>query len=180
MAASFACFAALVGAGVEEANGQGVPMHQPGMEGKRVYEKANCVGCHKWHGDGGGGYGGAALSLRKTALDREQIMEVTRCGRPETGMPFHQRGAYDDPAKPCYGASRQDLDKSMPPEAVSYLRASDVEAVADYVIANIKGKGEVTHADCTAFFGTGSRLCNSYETTAAPHGGASGAPPRGH
>ncbi len=26
--------------------------------GKRVYDKANCVGCHKWHGGGGGGYGG--------------------------------------------------------------------------------------------------------------------------
>ena len=23
--------------------------------GRRVYEKANCVGCHKWHGGGGGG-----------------------------------------------------------------------------------------------------------------------------
>ena len=24
--------------------------------GKAVYKKANCVGCHKWHGGGGGGY----------------------------------------------------------------------------------------------------------------------------
>ncbi|HEX5794987.1 MAG TPA: c-type cytochrome, partial [Geminicoccaceae bacterium] len=26
--------------------------------GREVYEKANCVGCHEWHGGGGGGYGG--------------------------------------------------------------------------------------------------------------------------
>ena len=32
--------------------------------GQAIYKRANCVGCHKWHGDGGGGYGGAALSLR--------------------------------------------------------------------------------------------------------------------
>ena len=38
--------------------------------GKAIYERANCVGCHKWSGVGGGGYGGAALSLRETALDK--------------------------------------------------------------------------------------------------------------
>ena len=25
-----------------------------------TYKKGNCMGCHKWHGDGGPGYGGAA------------------------------------------------------------------------------------------------------------------------
>ena len=50
-------------------------------EGIADYKKANCVGCHKWHGDGGGGYGGAALSLRKTILTREQIIETIGCGQ---------------------------------------------------------------------------------------------------
>ena len=67
--------------------------HQPKSEGQRIYEKANCVGCHKWHGGGGGSYGGAALSLRDTQLNRDQIIEVIHCGRPgkacpvTTGMP---------------------------------------------------------------------------------------------
>src|SRR5271156_6704619 len=71
--------------------------------GRATYAKANCVGCHKWHGDGGGGYGGAALSLRKTELDREQIVKTVTCGRPGTGMPSFLRGVYDDDAKehPC-------------------------------------------------------------------------------
>ena len=61
----------------------------PDLElGKRVYKKANCVGCHKWHGGGGGGYGGAALSLRATELDRAQLIEVVRCGRPAPGCPI--------------------------------------------------------------------------------------------
>ena len=55
--------------------------------GRRVYEKANCVGCHKWHGGGGGGYGGAALSLRETTLERGDLIEVIRCGRPATRIP---------------------------------------------------------------------------------------------
>ena len=43
--------------------------------GLSAYKKANCMGCHKWHGDGGPGYGGAALSLRETGLDREQLIK---------------------------------------------------------------------------------------------------------
>jgi len=68
--------------------------HQPKSEGQRIYEKANCVGCHKWHGGGGGSYGGSALSLRDTQLNRDQVIEVVHCGRPGTGMPRHDRDAY--------------------------------------------------------------------------------------
>ena len=71
--------------------------------GRRVYEKANCVGCHKWHGGGGGGYGGAALSLRETAFERAELVEVVRCGRPATRMPYHDRNAYQ--GAECYGGT---------------------------------------------------------------------------
>ena len=64
--------------------------------GLKVYKSGNCMGCHKWHGSGGPGYGGAALSLRATQLDRDQIIEVVKCGRPGTNMPFHDRTAYKD------------------------------------------------------------------------------------
>ena len=56
----------------------------PTDAGKAVFKRANCFGCHKWHGNGGGGYGGDALSLRKTELTREQIIETVTCGRPGT------------------------------------------------------------------------------------------------
>ena len=135
-------------------------------DGIATYKKANCVGCHKWHGDGGGGYGGAALSLRQTILNREQIVETIKCGRPGVGMPFHMRDAYDDPAKPCYGLARADLTGQMPPTATDFLRPSEIEAVADYVLTNIKGKGDVSFADCEAFFGKGNRQCASYSKPA--------------
>jgi mono/diheme cytochrome c family protein len=57
--------------------------HTDTSEGKRLF-KEDCAGCHKWHGNGGGGYGGAALSLRQTQLTREQIIETVTCGRPGT------------------------------------------------------------------------------------------------
>ncbi|RVU13819.1 c-type cytochrome [Methylobacterium oryzihabitans] len=133
------------------------PRPDPGLA---VYKKANCVGCHKWHGGGGGGYGGDALSLRHTQLTREQIIETVNCGRPGTGMPFHLRGAYD--ATKCYDSLRAEMGAQMPPEGTAFLRQSEVEAVATYVAESLKGKGEPTLADCTAFFGDTSRACDLY------------------
>jgi mono/diheme cytochrome c family protein len=138
----------------------------PSTAGKAVFKRANCFGCHKWHGNGGGGYGGDALSLRKTELTREQIMEIVSCGRPGTGMPFFTRGAYD--TVNCYGMNRQDAGNQMPQEAGAFLRPNDIEAVADYVIANVKGRGEPTYAECVGFFGDTSRVCDIYKKQAAP------------
>ena len=147
----------------------------PTDAGKAVFKRANCFGCHKWHGNGGGGYGGDALSLRKTQLTREQITETVGCGRPGTGMPFFIRGAYD--AVKCHDMTRQDVGNHMPPEANVFLRSNDIEAVADYVIAHIKGKGEPNFAECVAFFGDTSRVCDVYKkaegqpTTGTAEGG---------
>src|SRR5215217_7367996 len=60
--------------------GRAQPSGSDVAEGKRVYRTANCVGCHKWHGGGGGGYGRDALSLRRTQLDRDQIMQTVPVG----------------------------------------------------------------------------------------------------
>jgi mono/diheme cytochrome c family protein len=134
--------------------------HVSGDQGKQIFRKANCFGCHKWHGDGGGSYGGAALSLRRTELDRAQIIEIVRCGRPNTGMPYHERGAYSDGR--CNGLTEKDLGDGMPPQAPQPLRLSEIEAVTDYVIAAIKGRGEPTLDECLAFWGGESRMCNPY------------------
>ena len=34
------------------------------------------------------GYGGAALSLRETGLDKEGMTLLIECGRPGTNMPY--------------------------------------------------------------------------------------------
>jgi mono/diheme cytochrome c family protein len=139
-----------------------IPDAAPGdlAQGQRLY-RANCAGCHKWHGGGGGGYGGAALSLRATALERPQIIETIACGRPGTGMPYHLRDAYAGAG--CYGLAEKDLPAGMVLEANNFLRPAEIAAIADYVIATIKGRGEPTLAECRAFFGEGSRVCDIYE-----------------
>ena len=78
--------------------------------GKEIFKsKAVCQYCHKWDASGDQGYGGNALSLRVTQLTPEQLTEVVKCGRPGTGMPYHDRFAYTD--KRCYGYSREQMGK---------------------------------------------------------------------
>ena len=129
--------------------------------GKAVYKKANCVGCHKWHGAGGGGYGGAALSLREMELTREQFLEVVRCGRPATRMPYHDRRAWKK-QMPCFEMTRQEIGSDAPPKAAKLLRPEEIDAVADYVYAAVVGKGEPTKAECVAFWGEDARECTRF------------------
>ena len=41
-------------------------------KGLIVYKKANCMGCHSWHGKGGGGYG-AGVSLRNPSYEVSEL-----------------------------------------------------------------------------------------------------------
>jgi len=125
--------------------------------GKEIYKvKANCQFCHKWDASGDTGYGGIALSLRKTALTREQFVEVIKCGRPMTGMPYHDQYAYTD--KRCFGMTREDLGKNMPLLGES-LSAREIDAVVKYLYARAVGRGEATYEDCVDFWGKDTRQC---------------------
>lgn len=58
------------------------------------------------------------LSLRETALDRELPLEVVRCGRPATRMPYHDRNAYK--SVDCYGGvTKANLGADFPPKAAT-------------------------------------------------------------
>lgn len=155
---------------VEAAVGSPAPAPEPAAmvaeeaeiaRGKEVYKEANCIGCHKWHGDGGGGYGGAALSLRDTILNLEQIIEIVACGRPGTGMPAFHRRAYK--GYDCYGMTLQDLGEDKPPSPAKRLNEEEIARVAAFVAAKIKDKGPMTKAQCEDFWGAASRECERFE-----------------
>ena len=125
--------------------------------GKEIYKvKANCQFCHKWDASGDTGYGGIALSLRKSALTQEQFIEVVKCGRPLTGMPYHDRFSYTD--KRCYGMTLGELDKDAPPMG-EFLSAREIDAVVKYLFAKAVGHGPATYEDCVEFWGRDTRQC---------------------
>ena len=117
------------------------------------------MGCHKWHGGGGGGYGGLALSLRDTQLDRDNLLLVIRCGRPGTRMPYHVRQAYKGDNRDCYETTGAELEDAIPPRARYFLREREIEAVVDYVQSDIQGRGVPGYDDCVAFWGADATRC---------------------
>ena len=91
-------------------------------------------------------------------------METVKCGRPGTGMPYFSRDSYpSDGAPQCYGLTTKDLETMHVAQAGVFLRPEEIEAVTDYVISSIKGKGDPNLADCVAFFGEGSKACDVYK-----------------
>jgi len=131
--------------------------------GRRLYQdKAQCSFCHGWAGDGAGEpqSNGGAANLRASRLARDQLIEVISCGIPGTPMPHFDEGAYTD--KRCYGMDEAELGPrtpTLPPG--STLQRREVEALADYLLAKVVGRGPVTREECEEVFGQSARSCGA-------------------
>ena len=134
--------------------------------GRRLFlQKAQCQYCHGWAGDGAGEpqSNGGGANLRESKLTRDQLVEVILCGRPATPMPRFDEDAYSDDR--CYGVTEKDLTEkglgaqvpSLPPGGT--LRKREAEAVADYLLAKVIGRGAVTREECEEVFGADARAC---------------------
>lgn len=133
-------------------------------QGRRVFlEKADCGYCHGWAGDGAGqgqSPGGAA-NLRRSQLGRDQLITVVSCGIPGTAMPHFDEDAYTDTR--CYGMTEADLGDrtpTLPPSTT--LPKRDIEALVDYLLAKIIGRGAITRAECQEAFGANAHSCDDY------------------
>jgi hypothetical protein len=132
--------------------------------GRRLYhDKAQCSYCHGWAADGAGEpqSNGGAANLRQSHLNREQLVEVIMCGRPGTPMPYFDEDAYTD--KRCYGVTQAELGPQVPAMPMSTtLQKREAEAIADYLLAKVIGRGAVTREECEEMFGQGARACGGY------------------
>ena len=94
-------------------------------------------------------------------LQRDQLITVIECGVPGTAMPHFDDAAYTD--KRCYGMTEAELGSRTPPLPPSTtLVRREVEALTDYLIAKIIGRGPITRAECIENFGERARSCNDY------------------
>ena len=126
--------------------------HKYGLD---VYKKGNCMGCHSWHGKGGGH--GAAVSLRNTELTLNEIINVIKCGRPGTGMPYFLRKAYK--AEKCYDTTFEDYDEAYRPvSSQKFLSSKQIEAVSIFIKEVLQNK-ELDKNYCEYFYEKGSKAC---------------------
>ena len=123
--------------------------------GLNVYKKGNCMGCHSWHGKGGGH--GAAVSLRNTELTINEIINVIKCGRPGTGMPYFLKKAYKE--EKCYDTIFEDYDESnRPVNSQKFLSSKQIEAVSIFVREVLQNK-KLDKNYCEFFYEKGSKAC---------------------
>jgi mono/diheme cytochrome c family protein len=139
--------------------------------GQRIWtEKAQCPECHGWAADGHGSFHspGKAPSLRETQLTRDQIRMTIQCGRPGTPMPHFDRYAYTD--KRCYDMTAADLGDQVPTLGAPTLQSYEIDALADYIAAKVKGSGPVTEVECLAYFKSqAGSACDVYAKNGAAH-----------
>jgi len=50
--------------------------------------------------------------------------------------------------------------RALPPGAT--LQKREAEAIADYLLATVIGRGSITREECEESFGKGSRACDAY------------------
>ena len=129
--------------------------------GRRLFlDKAQCSYCHGWAGDGAGEpqSNGGAANLRNSSLARDSLIEVISCGVPGTPMPHFDEGAYSDSR--CYGMTEAELGPRTPslPHSTT-LQKREIEALADYLLAQIIRRGPVTRAECLEALGERARSC---------------------
>ena len=139
--------------------------------GKTTWQEggADCVRCHGWAGDGQGEDERApqGANLRLSFLDRDTIEMFVKCGIPGTEMPHFDRRAYTDDR--CYGQTAQQIGNDKPFVAERPIIQRQVDALLDYLIADVIGKGmPVTLEVCEAYYSVGSTRCvNKYAPAAA-------------
>ena len=124
--------------------------------GLNVYKKGNCMGCHSWHGKGGGGYG-AGVSLRNMSLTLDEIVYVIKCGRPGTGMPYFLKKAYKE--EKCYDTTFKDYDDSYRPvSSKRFLSPKQIKAVSIFVKEVLHNR-KLDKNYCEFFYEKGSKVC---------------------
>ena len=112
--------------------------------GGRIYRgKGDCQACHGWAGDGRkmNLQMPDGANLRESALTREQLVFVIKCGLPGRQMPAYDRRAYVDDR--CLGRTRADLRRMglqlFDPPAT--LQNREVERLVDFLEAKVVGQG---------------------------------------
>jgi mono/diheme cytochrome c family protein len=120
--------------------------------GLETWQSSGCADCHGPFADGNrddDDYPQGA-NLRTTRLDPASIEMTIRCGRPGTGMPSFDAGAYTERA--CYGRPLGVRPDNLQPTPRS-LSTDEIGALIAYLEARIVGHGKVTHEECVAYFG---------------------------
>jgi hypothetical protein len=131
--------------------------------GLEIWKSAGCSMCHGPFADGNNQNDDYPMgaNLRATRLDAAGLKLTISCGRPGTGMPSFDEGAYS--LRSCYERPLGDAPDDLYP-APAKLRPDQIDAVIAYLQAGIIGRGKITKEECGEYYeGYNSELCADYQ-----------------
>ena len=119
--------------------------------GLEVWKSAGCADCHGPFADGDKQRDEmpTGANLRGSRLDEAALKETIRCGRPDTGMPAFDKGAYK--VRPCYGQPLGPVPDNLYP-APRTLTPAEIDSLITYLQAHVVGRRQITHEDCLYYF----------------------------
>jgi mono/diheme cytochrome c family protein len=139
-----------------------------GQEGTRVtaglatWKSAGCADCHGKFADGNPDDDDFPIGadLRTTRLDTAALRQTITCGRPATGMPSFDEGAYV--VRGCYGQRPGTRPGNLQPTP-RMLSQEEIDDVIDYLQARIIGHGRVTRQECLAYHEGQDDACEDFK-----------------
>jgi len=132
--------------------------------GMETWKTAGCTDCHGPFADGDKQReeSPSGPSLReRTHHTVETLKTVIGCGRPGSDMPAFEDGAYT--TRQCYGRDLGNAPGNMYP-APARLTTDQIDALANYLLARVIGRGPITKAECLAFYDEARNpLCDGFK-----------------
>ena len=128
--------------------------------GAQLWQQGGCFRCHGNLADGAGdGASPPAPNLRRSALDRDRLIEVIGCGRPGTEMPYNLAGAYTEVS--CYSIP---LGKPPRVDRGGGFTGEQIDTLVDFLLKHVVRQARITRENCGAFFGGNidAPLCRKY------------------
>ena len=131
--------------------------------GVTTWRNSGCSDCHGAFADGEKqrDESPTGANLRTTRLDAAALKQTISCGRPGTGMPAFDEGAYK--VRACNGQALGPPPSDLYPTPRA-LTPDEIDAVVTYLQARIVGKGRtITKQECLYYYADQPDWCDDYK-----------------
>jgi mono/diheme cytochrome c family protein len=142
---------ALVLAALAPTTATGTPDEAQVKAGLEVWKSSGCADCHGPFADGDKQRDEmpTGANLRGSRLDGAALKQTISCGRPDTGMPSFDGGAYL--LRACYGQPLGAAPDNLYP-APRTLTPAQIDSVIAYLQAHVLGRRQITREDCLYYY----------------------------
>jgi mono/diheme cytochrome c family protein len=130
--------------------------------GLATWKSAGCADCHGKFADGNPDDDDfpTGADLRTTRLDAAALRQTIACGRPGTGMPSFDEGAYV--VRACYGQRPGTRPGDLQPTP-RMLNQGEIDDVIKYLQARIIGRGKITQEECLTYHDGQGDACEDFK-----------------